>query len=85
MKHPRRVLVVVSGPVLMACLHVAPAVADDGLVGPYDPQRFSQMSWRSIGPGRGGRSVAVCGVPGQPLVYYMGGTGGGVWKTDDAG
>ena len=50
-----------------------------------DPDLYSQMKWRSIGPSRGGRSVAVAGVPGRPLVYYMGGTGGGVWKTVDAG
>src|SRR5262245_2977954 len=43
------------------------------------------LSWRSVGPFRGGRSVAVAGVPGQPMVYYFGGTGGGVWKTADAG
>lgn len=43
------------------------------------------LSWRNVGPARGGRSVAVAGVPGQPLVYYFGGTGGGVWKTTDAG
>ncbi|HET9833831.1 MAG TPA: hypothetical protein VFP91_19045, partial [Vicinamibacterales bacterium] len=41
--------------------------------------------WRSIGPYRGGRVTAVAGVAGQPLVYYMGATGGGVWKTEDAG
>ena len=44
-----------------------------------------RLSWRSIGPSRGGRVVAVTGVPGEPLVYYMGATGGGVWKTEDAG
>src|SRR5262245_30138728 len=43
------------------------------------------LSWRSVGPYRGGRVVAVAGVPGQPLVYYFGGTGGGVWKTLDGG
>ncbi|MGH9399766.1 MAG: WD40/YVTN/BNR-like repeat-containing protein, partial [Thermoanaerobaculia bacterium] len=37
------------------------------------------------GPHRGGRVCAVAGVRGQPLVYYMGGTGGGVWKTSDGG
>jgi photosystem II stability/assembly factor-like uncharacterized protein len=41
--------------------------------------------WRHIGPFRGGRSVASCGVIGDPLTYYMGSTGGGVWKTSDAG
>ena len=43
------------------------------------------LQWRSIGPYRGGRVTAVGGVATQPLTYYMGATGGGVWKTDDAG
>ena len=43
------------------------------------------MRWRSIGPSRGGRVTAVAGVVGQPLVYYFGGTGGGLWKTENAG
>ncbi|TMQ71656.1 MAG: glycosyl hydrolase [Candidatus Eisenbacteria bacterium] len=43
------------------------------------------LDWRSIGPYRGGRVTAVAGVPGQPLVYYLGATGGGVWKTVDGG
>ncbi|TAD86821.1 MAG: glycosyl hydrolase [Bacteroidetes bacterium] len=46
---------------------------------------FSSVKWRSIGPFRGGRSVTACGVPGNILHYYMGTTGGGVWKTEDAG
>src|SRR5436190_3737612 len=51
----------------------------------FDSVRFGALKWRSIGPYRGGRSVAVAGVPAQPLVYYAGFTGGGVWKTEDAG
>jgi len=43
------------------------------------------LKWRSIGPYRGGRVTAVAGVLHQPLVYYMGATGGGVWKTENAG
>ena len=43
------------------------------------------MEFRTVGFSRGGRSTAVTGVPGQPLVYYFGGTGGGVFKTVDAG
>src|SRR5690349_16904024 len=43
------------------------------------------LRWRSIGPYRGGRSVAVAGLRDQPYVYYFGGTGGGVWKTTDGG
>jgi photosystem II stability/assembly factor-like uncharacterized protein len=46
---------------------------------------FKPLKWRSIGPFRGGRSVAACGVVGDPKTYYMGTTGGGVWKTDDMG
>ena len=43
------------------------------------------VSWRLIGPFRGGRSAAVAGIPGDPKTYYFGATGGGVWKTVDAG
>lgn len=46
---------------------------------------FQNLKWRSVGPFRGGRSVAACGVVGDPLTYYMGTTGGGLWKTEDAG
>src|SRR5262249_44940517 len=47
--------------------------------------RFDGMQFRCIGPYRGGRSVAVTGVRHDPLTYYFGGTGGGVWKSTDAG
>ncbi len=48
--------------------------------------RFTQaMAWRDVGPTRGGRSVAVAGVVGDDRTYYFGATGGGVWKTSDAG
>ncbi|MBK6797489.1 MAG: glycosyl hydrolase [Acidobacteria bacterium] len=46
---------------------------------------FKAVKWRSIGPFRGGRSNAGCGVVGDPSTYYMGTTGGGLWKTDDMG
>lgn len=46
---------------------------------------FKQVRFRSIGPFRGGRSVTSTGVIQNQLVYYMGTTGGGVWKTEDAG
>ncbi|WP_111684648.1 VPS10 domain-containing protein [Winogradskyella tangerina] len=46
---------------------------------------FHGLKWRNIGPFRGGRSVASTGVIGQPQTYYMGSTGGGVYKTTDAG
>lgn len=46
---------------------------------------FKNVKYRSIGPFRGGRSNMASGVVGDPLTYYMGTTGGGVWKTVDAG
>jgi photosystem II stability/assembly factor-like uncharacterized protein len=51
----------------------------------YDPRLFSEMRWRCIGPFRGGRTVAVTGVPHQPNVFYMAAVNGGVWKTTDFG
>ena len=46
---------------------------------------FSSIKWRNIGPFRGGRSAAVTGVANKANLFYMGATGGGVWKTTDAG
>ena len=46
---------------------------------------FKPMKYRNIGPFRGGRSVCASGVADNPLTYYMGTTGGGLWKTADAG
>ncbi|MEP1033223.1 glycosyl hydrolase [Ekhidna sp.] len=51
----------------------------------YDSKLYDGIQWRNIGPFRGGRSAAVTGVPGKPNLYYMGATGGGVWRTNDAG
>ncbi|MBX2964487.1 MAG: glycosyl hydrolase [Cyclobacteriaceae bacterium] len=51
----------------------------------YDEKLYNAMEWRSIGPYRGGRSAAVAGVPGKPNLFYFGATGGGVWRTTDAG
>jgi len=47
--------------------------------------QYNNLNWRNIGPFRGGRSVASTGVVKQPNVFYMGSTGGGVWKTEDYG
>jgi photosystem II stability/assembly factor-like uncharacterized protein len=55
---------------------VAPAV---------DPALYDGLSYRMVGPFRGGRATAVAGIAEQPNVFFMGTTGGGVWKTDDAG
>jgi photosystem II stability/assembly factor-like uncharacterized protein len=50
-----------------------------------DSSLYSGLRWRMIGPHRGGRTVAVSGVEGQPNTYYFGGVGGGVWKTVNGG
>src|SRR5215207_4430309 len=50
-----------------------------------DQSLLKGLEWRGIGPYRGGRVTAVAGVTSQPFVYHFGATGGGVWKTTDAG
>lgn len=53
--------------------------------GPYNNALFSGMKWREIGPFRGGRVLAVTGVPGDPTTYYFGAVAGGVWKSVNGG
>src|SRR2546430_9634072 len=53
--------------------------------GAIDEKLFSGMQWRQIGPFRGGRALAIEGVPGEPDTYYFGGVAGGGWKTTDGG
>jgi photosystem II stability/assembly factor-like uncharacterized protein len=71
------------GRILWALLMLpcAAAAADT----PVDPGLFGAMKWRQIGPFRGGRVVAVSGVPGDPSTWYFGGVSGGVWKSTNAG
>ena len=54
-------------------------------VAQMDTSLFAGLRWRSIGPNRGGRSQAIAGSAARPYEYYFGATGGGVWKTTDAG
>jgi photosystem II stability/assembly factor-like uncharacterized protein len=67
--------------VILACASAqwAPAAPAPGSV-PWQP-----LEWRSIGPYRGGRVLAVTGVPGEPDHFYFGAVNGGVWETLDAG
>ncbi|MGH9433646.1 MAG: WD40/YVTN/BNR-like repeat-containing protein, partial [Terriglobia bacterium] len=51
----------------------------------FPKSMVQEMRWREIGPLRGGRTRAVCGVPSQPNVFYIGAVNGGVWKTNDYG
>lgn len=50
-----------------------------------DPAQYQELHWRSVGPFRGGRVLAVTGVPGDARRFYFGAVNGGVWRTDDAG
>jgi photosystem II stability/assembly factor-like uncharacterized protein len=51
----------------------------------FPQSTYQEMRWRMIGPTRGGRTRAACGVPAKPNVFYVGAVNGGVWKTDDYG
>ncbi len=69
---------------LLLCLNASSHSAEPGRANP-GVDHFQGMLWREVGPYRGGRAAAITGVSGQPSLYYMGATGGGVWKTADAG
>src|SRR3954465_14839760 len=56
-----------------------------GAAQPTSAGPFGALRWRSLGPARGGRSIAVAGSATRPYEYYMGATGGGLWKTTDGG
>jgi photosystem II stability/assembly factor-like uncharacterized protein len=53
--------------------------------GTIDEKLFGRIQWRQIGPFRGGRALAIEGIPGDPQTYYFGAVAGGVWKTSDGG
>jgi photosystem II stability/assembly factor-like uncharacterized protein len=69
-------MLVVVAPVVVGANEPEPA---------FDPKLYQALEYRSIGPYRGGRVTAVSGVVGQRDVFYMGSTGGGVWKSADGG
>ncbi len=50
-----------------------------------NPDLYAGMTWRNVGPARGGRSIAVAGSVQRPKEFFFGATGGGVWKTTDSG
>src|ERR1700758_730646 len=56
-----------------------------GLAQQYNEGQMKGMKWRLVGPFRGGRVLAVTGIPGDPYTFYFGGVAGGVWRTNDAG
>ena len=66
--------------VVFASIHLYPAGAQQ-----IPESAYQEMRWRMIGPTRGGRTRAACGVPSEPNVFYMGAVNGGVWRSDDYG
>ena len=68
--------------VAAAATFVLPQEAD---VPPTPATVLDGMEFREIGPNRGGRAAAVCGLDSEPLTYYMGSAGGGIWKTTNGG
>jgi photosystem II stability/assembly factor-like uncharacterized protein len=78
-------------PVLLAALAAALALPFPGApiraqgARAVDPSLYAGLRWRNIGPFRGGRALAVSGIPGDSRTFYMGAVGGGVWKTGNAG
>src|SRR6202453_4499048 len=66
-------------------LFAPPAVSSAPLDSNAGGSYFGALHWRLIGPFRGGRALAVSGVPGEPNHFYFGAVDGGVWESDDAG
>lgn len=72
---------------IISCLFFITAykVNAQKMVSKFSEEYYDAIQWRNIGPFRGGRSAAVTGVPNKANLFYFGATGGGVWKTTDAG
>lgn len=73
---------------LTAVLAITPAFAaatKPAAKGQADEKLWNGMKWRLVGPFRGGRALAIEGVPGEPNTYYFGAVAGGIWKTTDGG
>jgi len=82
----RRHLAVAAVAVSLAASALAPVVGVRAQgARSVDPSLYAGLRWRNIGPFRGGRALAVSGIPGDPRTFYMGTVGGGVWKTGNAG
>ncbi len=64
---------------------VALVCSGTGVAQGFKEELFKGMKYRLIGPFRGGRVIAVTGVPDEPSTYYFGAVSGGVWKTVDGG
>src|SRR5215831_12776874 len=70
---------------VLASLALAALGLTSSLAAQVDPRLYAGLTWRNLGPFRGGRIAAVSGAIGQPGVFYAGLPAGGVWKTTSAG
>ena len=80
-----RIVPTALGAALLALACAGPARAAAVPVAQIAPAQFQALRWRLIGPFRGGRVLAVTGVPQHPQRFYFGAVDGGVWRSDDAG
>lgn len=79
------IVAVLVSPVPVAAQRPRPAVTVTAVTPTLDVGSLAGLQWRNVGPFRGGRATTITGVSGNPLLYYMGATGGGIWKTVDGG
>jgi photosystem II stability/assembly factor-like uncharacterized protein len=86
MPYARAALLAAVAAVVATVVFPHPSVRAVGQsAGMPDGRAFQDLRWRNVGPTRGGRVTAIAGVRSQPCTFYMGATGGGVWKTEDCG
>ena len=87
--NPRLSALLLSSALVLALAGSAAAqsagAASQTAAGAIPESAYGALRWRGIGPFRGGRALAVAGVPGRPNLFYFGAAAGGVWKTTDAG
>jgi photosystem II stability/assembly factor-like uncharacterized protein len=76
-------MVVLATATIGSSLNAQSQAADPNAV--YSPAMFAGLEYRMVGPSRGGRVTAVAGHRDHPATFYMGATGGGVWKTTNYG
>ena len=82
---PGIALLTVNALVMISVSLVASAQVETDPNAVVNPKLLSGLKYRMVGPHRGGRATAVTGVVGKPHLFYFGSTGGGVWRSDDAG
>ncbi|HWI88045.1 MAG TPA: hypothetical protein VNS11_02220 [Sphingomicrobium sp.] len=74
-----------SNQFLLAAVVAPLFFASQVLAAPVDSRLYDSLQWRLVGPFRAGWAEMIEGVPSRPNSFYFGASGGGVWRTDDAG